>query len=49
MIVDLRKAGYKPGTANCAVIFGGCALGSVPTTAPAPLKVSEALPLPTGR
>jgi hypothetical protein len=43
LIKDLRKQGYRPGTANCRVLFDGCcAAAGMPTPAPA----GELLPVP---
>jgi hypothetical protein len=47
LIKQLKKQGYKPGSDNCRVAFGGCS-GTITPAAPGTPVKPEPLPLPKG-
>jgi hypothetical protein len=47
LIKELKAQGYRPGTANCRVLFGGCcAAAGIPVSTPAAAPAGELLPVP---
>ena len=48
LVKQLKQQGYKPGSDNCRVAFGGCCGSAAPATVPTTPVKPEGLPLPKG-